>query len=688
MPPADDNAIFFQQDPESEIEATSDSRNPREEKEDSDISRKSHNTYTMTIAKYYEEYGTGGTKAKNDWDMIRLVSILPGEFDSDIHCEIIHDYVEHLPQWSVFITFTHPFGTHPVYEALSYTWGTSPAREKIYVNGKTFRVGANLQVALRHLRHKNQRRTLWIDAICIDQSNVEERNTQVQRMSQIYRNASCVLAWLGERNHNSDLAFDTVESIGGAENEMIWKPRDLHHQDGEREYLQPRDLDKLRDPENLSMEEWQALRDLFQNRNWWSRMWIVQEITYPHLARLLCGNRSITWDSLHNMFTANAKFSKVVQEDLELADMTKLARSLCTLRNHTQINELHAGYTRNGTSLRTLVLANSGRDSTDPRDMIYALLGLASCPESITVDYSKSVHQVYVEATKAMIADVSNPGWTSKPSLNIICSAYRSYRPSSFDLPSWVPDFSKKKDFMGPFQKESLEFEYKGEWVLGYNAMGKREHLKDPPVIDKNDILSISGVIVDTISHVNPPLSGKKGDHWNHTLWEPEDLDTSIYSATKEPATSAFWRTLLGDEGDIIGRRILPHEMWLFEDQYLWWSGRDRQPSPMHFRDPKGLSDRWSFVFDNLHDKLYGYTFATSNSGYFGLVPSVAKLGDIICIGRGLSVPVIIREVQKEPCESALYTLVGPSYIHGIMDGELVPAIEAGTLHEQLIKVV
>ncbi|KAE9374993.1 hypothetical protein N431DRAFT_287752, partial [Stipitochalara longipes BDJ] len=125
------------------------------------------------------------------------------------------------------------------YEVLSYTWGTTGATEKISVDdSKALEVRVNLATALRYLRLETEPRTLWIDAICIDQNNVEEKNTQVPYMTQIYREASCVQVWLGESSHDSDRAFDLLEAIGGNEDDM----------------------------------DWRSLANLFQ-RPWWTRMW-------------------------------------------------------------------------------------------------------------------------------------------------------------------------------------------------------------------------------------------------------------------------------------------------------------------------------------------------------------------------------------------------------------------------------
>ncbi|KAF2461212.1 heterokaryon incompatibility, partial [Lineolata rhizophorae] len=85
----------------------------------------------------------------------------------------------------------------PKYEALSYTWGDALDRHSIACEGKTIRVTANLLSALQHLRQPDVTRILWVDAVCINQGNIAERDAQVRMMGDIYRMAARVLVWLG-----------------------------------------------------------------------------------------------------------------------------------------------------------------------------------------------------------------------------------------------------------------------------------------------------------------------------------------------------------------------------------------------------------------------------------------------------------------------------------------------------------
>lgn len=104
----------------------------------------------------------------------------------------------------------------PVFEALSYTWGTAedPVHIKVGQSGNsTLTVTQNLAIVLPYLRYKDRPRVLWIDAICIDQQNLKERGQQVERMGDIYRLADRVLVWLGPDGDNSTYALELMSAL-------------------------------------------------------------------------------------------------------------------------------------------------------------------------------------------------------------------------------------------------------------------------------------------------------------------------------------------------------------------------------------------------------------------------------------------------------------------------------------------
>jgi hypothetical protein len=101
----------------------------------------------------------------------------------------------------------------PSYIALSYTWGDETKKSEILIDGQGFQATVNLVAALRHLRHAQEDIELWVDAVCIDQGDIEERNSQVKMMRDIFTCAKETRAWLGTEGEKSDKAIELVEVL-------------------------------------------------------------------------------------------------------------------------------------------------------------------------------------------------------------------------------------------------------------------------------------------------------------------------------------------------------------------------------------------------------------------------------------------------------------------------------------------
>ncbi|KAF2431651.1 hypothetical protein EJ08DRAFT_669800 [Tothia fuscella] len=141
---------------------------------------------------------------------IRLLSLLPGTFDADVK----------------IVLRNNSFSTSspPSYEALSYVWGTSqnPVNIGIGSGNDSLSVTQSLAIALPHLRYTDREKVLWIDAICIDQSNVQERGQQVEIMGDIYKFAERVVVWLGDEANDSDHAMQLLSDLGS---KKCWRSR-------------------------------------------------------------------------------------------------------------------------------------------------------------------------------------------------------------------------------------------------------------------------------------------------------------------------------------------------------------------------------------------------------------------------------------------------------------------------------
>ncbi|KAK2043475.1 HET-domain-containing protein [Colletotrichum somersetense] len=191
----------------------------------------------------------------------------------------------------IFQVFLDDRGCGVPYEALSYTWGPPELTQEISVNEKRLPVTGNLHEALSRLRQDHQDRILWIDAICIDQTNARERGHHVRQMGEIYRKADRVLFWLGPATGDTD---SLLEIFGRLEEEAEKHPCDDWHPSDARWGDIFRDINgqfgrcsDLRDHRRRGLET-------MLGRAWFTRAWILQEVTSAHAARVCCGTRSVS----------------------------------------------------------------------------------------------------------------------------------------------------------------------------------------------------------------------------------------------------------------------------------------------------------------------------------------------------------------------------------------------------------
>lgn len=292
----------------------------------------------------------------------RVVHLLPGHREEPVRCTL--DTVD--------------FQQIGQYEALSYVWGRLPAPEMISVNGIPFSVTENLFHALKHLRLDSCERVLWIDAICINQSDIDERNQQVRRMAYIYSECLRVIGWLGVETEGSRVAFKFLANS----------------------YHSPRDRRAL-----INDPGWQALKDVYQ-RDYWKRVWIVQEICLARQVVFVCGNTQIPW----NYITELRKRRMHCWLQYLSQGERDFMRSLLSRIDH--VRETHQ---KKGCRLWTLFESFKESQCQEIHDRVYGFLGLASdCGnEDIPIDYSRSVSQVYQDVVRfyygAFQKDASSP---------------------------------------------------------------------------------------------------------------------------------------------------------------------------------------------------------------------------------------------------------------------------------------
>lgn len=303
----------------------------------------------------------------------------------------------------------------PEYYALSYVWGSPSDTICITVNNEPFLVRRNLWNCLYIMRKRQFRDRLWIDAICIDQTCIPERNHQVSVMGDIYRNATRVIVWLGTEleilsynslNRKPEQPGTEMLKKGKYSQASVFDCFRLMEQD----LLMPMDPQE-RPPEGSHATVGAQRREVlllllwrleeFFNARYWTRLWIVQEYVLAKDTEILTDRSQMYGSKLLDIYfsTCSKAQSSIERLDLDYRVRNFSGRiyftpGMCILRTTF-------GRT---TSLERLILEFMHSDCFDQRDHVYALLSLAedgtSCDSyAISPDYSRSELLLYIELT-------------------------------------------------------------------------------------------------------------------------------------------------------------------------------------------------------------------------------------------------------------------------------------------------
>lgn len=249
----------------------------------------------------------------------------------------------------LFFSIVHfPRNAAPKYTALSYTWGEGEPSEVIHLNGKIFHVRTNLWSSLHYLgihAYHSDWKYIWVDAICIDQTNNRERNEQVRLMDQTYRDAACVSVWLGLPPAANQYRSSWPEAIRTFEDDgFCW-------------------LDSIND---------------LANRPYWCRFWVIQEFLLAQDIYLFCGGSLVHWMTFKDNLGIAIGVNLYSNEDEDFnasADPNAFnALPLVMGRHPDRHPELPQ-------PLSKLLVRYRRSKCKDPRDKVFALLGLTTWDE-------------------------------------------------------------------------------------------------------------------------------------------------------------------------------------------------------------------------------------------------------------------------------------------------------------------
>jgi len=561
-------------------------------------------------------------------NFIRVADIHPAEFDNEIVISL------RLEPFDVVVA---PSPVVPHYEALSYTWGSrnNPSFVKIHHSRNAcakLDITQNLDIALRHLRYVDRPRTVWIDAICIDQSNEIEKAPQVAMMGSLYRLAERVVVWLGPEENDSNHAMALMQDIGA----QVYVDFDTCVMEPTTD---ARDPTLANENVQLPLEERDlcSLYHLFC-RPWFERLWVRQEIFLANeLAIVVCGSCSMLWKVFRRAWSCfYLKPKKLFQFIDELTDRSNSLSEFLYQDVGRQLPHLRESFGH----------AKCG----DLRDRIYALLSLDRTMEEMHIipDYTTTPGQLFEDVTKKCMSHFEN--------LEILteCELPSGGSTQNSSERSWVPDWSVGVPYIlhlsagvsytsGPFVGQQFPI-VDGRLRVVAVPVDAIQSLRDNPIQRKPKSFD-SGYaqigIKKLLSEKNLSAEYPGGEGIDMLDAYTRTFTLDQFAETYFPPTDSFPLT---EESIQLMRQLVA-------------AGEDELP----------LEDKHRY-FDRAEDALSGRLILETAKQYIGLAPSSALPGDEIFVVLGCSLPLILRRMGG----GEQWKLIGACYVCGFNEGEAI----------------
>ncbi|KAI0809957.1 HET-domain-containing protein [Xylaria sp. FL0064] len=551
------------------------------------------------------------------------------------------------------------------YDALSYTWGSDEKTHTIRVGDAELPITANLHQALVHLRRRRTPRSIWADAICINQEDIPERNEQVKKMAQIYSSASEVIIWLGPEEEDVDLAIRQTQQADSAIARY-----------GENYVPNYHLLYGTKGPNVPSIDAGSILSfNALLERPWFERTWIIQEAMLAKKATITCGSLSLPFRMLLRVFEHwhRKGFRQIIG--------VSVSRTLFAMI------QVKAAVEQTTASLLRLLFYTTGSDSSDPRDRVFGLMNLVSGDSDlgVDVDYNFTCAAVYTQLARHQIIHNKR--------LEFLTMAGLALYSGDLDIPSWVADWSKCDHIYMNLGIQS-KFSTAGDSVARSHCHGTNG-------------LEISAFLFDVISDAGTEMlpagcmtgedaaSGRGHDWLKDTSRETDlqdlfaDLDRLTEGMnsypTSEDVEHVKLRTVLFDFN---GKKDSPD--WVYEYQAVHNSCRTdpsltfmpiihspSTDSSDDFNELTHFDERKETYLSIISDWTRCRVLCRTKKGYLGWVLDITMVGDSIFIIMGANVPFVVR-----PVGDGTYKLIGECYIHGIMYGE---ALEEKNSKENII---
>ncbi|KAI4610410.1 hypothetical protein J4E80_008174 [Alternaria sp. BMP 0032] len=601
----------------------------------------------------------------------------------------------------------------PKFYALSYCWGPEPHEATIHItnaapprdleNDNTLKIPKTLIPLLYEIRGWRwlETRTIWVDSVCLDQKNKEEKTAQVPKMRQIYMKASVTVSWLGLGEEGIEAAFEYASGLNKTYRRELAEQGQYVLSPAEEIEKDVRVKVKLGDP---------ALETLLRllDRPYFERAWIMQEVVVSSQVVFVCGSAKILWQSLLGAYlylTLNQLWLWEFYQGVKLVSIILM-----------RLSEMEWG---NGVDLDWpgTLLRHRSCFSGDAKDKIFAFYGMR-CKKAldelvIEPDYDEALTtEILYTRLAARALRKGQVAILHVPRLVTNSLEESDNRVVRLTLPSWVPDWQWTE--ATPQSLVMLEIpekdadkarDYHASNNSGFKPSFDIEAYNSPPELGKHPenlpkMLRLSGVAVARVTQLTPrrwelpkaPLLQSLLDqakllqfnmqqvHEWEVLFRPQHAK-QLYSATGESATEAMYemftacetqhtpeakRNAYGafEKRQKILRLLHTFNIHRFLVCYIVVVLVERVFRRFGWVNPEVefRSMTWQ-ALNRKGARIVG--LADSKTTYYALVPSICRLGDHVVLVGGVMTPLILREGE------GTWEFIGDAYIHGMMKGEL-----------------
>lgn len=574
-------------------------------------------------------------------DQIRLVILFPATADTNATTPIKLD-----------ISIVS-LSNLPEYETLSYVWGSETSTATIQIADRAVPLSPTLHDALLRLRLPDRKRTLWIDQLCINQQDLEEKMQQVQLMGDIYKSCSQCVVWMGEIRQ--DLRLEDAD----AALQVLRYMADIGRVGRENTALPAAARDNM-DGMTKAMESLG-----FGNNQWWHRIWTVQEAILPPARTMQWGPLTLPWHILDdsNSTWANHNHDVTMSEGKQHDILNALMVHCAWLYN--------ARFGKN--EVYRMIQNWRFRDATDPRDKIYGLLGVCNTgrlPETERCDYSISPARVFSTLTRELILD-------GKELKALVPYPRPDISALTPDMPSWAIDLRATQQLNVPeiwHQIHGYEFFHRSDEGLGQINLEKIRAESRP------EVLCLEGVRIDDVVQIEEGYrmthdhdrdfsktesflrpwydAAVRGDTYGSSQAQTCDNASSPpYPGAAYSRKSAFLRLVLG--GWVRGSSHGSERKVVEEDLQDVWKLLNLKESDVDHG-----------IRETANRMMASQDMFLTRNGLIGIGHVDVRVGDEVWIFKGGNVPFIIRP-RASGGEEGSYSFLGHCYVEGIMTGEV-----------------